>query len=364
MKTLIEHIRSMWRCYRPANEAKSFRENQENEEAFDTVDRGVRTVPLDRIVGSVGRYRDFDRSFRPKSHVSTDRLAIIRRSMEAGRPMRPIFLYQIKKDYFVVDGNHRVAAAKELGLKDIQARILEFLPSRKTLENMLYREKSDFMEKTGLQEVIELTEIGQYPHLLEQILRHRNYLAKETGHDADFCEASSDWYETIYRPLTAIINKGGLLEHFPGRTPADLFAYISVHQWERPNQAREYGIGISRMVPNDMEEFRQMVSQLKESDYPEMVREITVFVLMNTTGRKENRLIEKLMELDEIREVHSVHGNVDIIVKIVLKRTLLSSDAAMVGEFVHDKIRQIPGVVSTQTLIPSQSHVKEPPRVQ
>jgi hypothetical protein len=55
-----------------------------------------------------------------------------------------------------------------------------------------------------------------------------------------------------------------------------------------------------------------------------------------------------------------VHGSVDIIAKIVLKRDLVSSDAETIGDFVHNKIRQISGVVSTQTLIPGYSKQKNP----
>ena len=89
-----------------------------------------------------------------------------------------------------------------------------------------------------------------------------------------------------------------------------------------------------------------------------MVREITVFVLMNVSARKELNIVDKLALLEEVSEVHSVHGSVDIIAKIVLKRSLLSSDAETIGDFVHGKIRQIPGVKSTQTLIPDYSKEK------
>jgi hypothetical protein len=59
-----------------------------------------------------------------------------------------------------------------------------------------------------------------------------------------------------------------------------------------------------------------------------------------------------------VEEVHSVHGSVDVIAKIVLRRDLISSDAGTIGDFVHNKIRQIPGVISTQTLIPGYSRQK------
>jgi DNA-binding Lrp family transcriptional regulator len=80
---------------------------------------------------------------------------------------------------------------------------------------------------------------------------------------------------------------------------------------------------------------------------------------MNVAAKREYRIIDKLYELEEVREIHSVHGEFDIIAKIVLTRDLLASDAETIGQFVHNQVRQVPGVVSTQTLIPGISKIKK-----
>jgi DNA-binding Lrp family transcriptional regulator len=107
-----------------------------------------------------------------------------------------------------------------------------------------------------------------------------------------------------------------------------------------------------------MEEFRKKMSDKLEKDYPEMKRDITAYVLMNIQGDSELKVVEKLFTLREVQEVHTVHGAFDVIAKIVLTRDLLSSDSEIIGQFVHD-IRQVPGVNSTQTLIPAFSKVKQ-----
>ena len=56
--------------------------------------------------------------------------------------------------------------------------------------------------------------------------------------------------------------------------------------------------------------------------------------------------------------MHAIHGNVDVLVKIVLTRDLLTSDAEIISEFVNTQMRSVAGVVSTQTLIPGQSMIK------
>jgi DNA-binding Lrp family transcriptional regulator len=226
------------------------------------------------------------------------------------------------------------------------------------MENLLYHEKAQFDDRTQLPYTIELTDFGQYQHLIEQISRHRDYLEKKAAAAVALQKAAKDWYETIYEPLIAVIKKGRLIEYFPGRTLADLYTFISVHQWEKKDHGFRYGIGISQLVPKNMEDFRKKMAKLKETEYPEMLREITAFVLMNVSAKKDVRLVDKLIKLEEVKEAHSVHGNVDILAKIVLRRDLISSDAETIGDFVQNKIRQFSGVISTQTLIPGYSKVK------
>ncbi|PID41499.1 MAG: hypothetical protein CR981_03140, partial [Proteobacteria bacterium] len=121
-----------------------FEEVREKEKAFTSVKRGTRNVPLDQIVGSVGRYHDFDSKFIPKGYGSDERLRKLTTEMSRGKSFPPISLYQIKDNYYILDGHHRFAAAKKLGHDSIRAGILELLPSEDTLENRLYMEKIEF----------------------------------------------------------------------------------------------------------------------------------------------------------------------------------------------------------------------------
>jgi DNA-binding Lrp family transcriptional regulator len=171
--------------------------------------------------------------------------------------------------------------------------------------------------------------------------------------------AALDWFRTIFRPLCTIIKRSRLVDSFPERTIEDLFSYITFHQWKE-SRKRQYGIGIDKLVPKDMEEFRKKMTNLKDAQYPEMKQGINVFILMNVQAKKENKLMDKLFELEEVKEVHSVHGDVDLIVKVLLTRDLISSDAEVISQFVHEQVRQLPGVISTKTLIPGLSKIKVP----
>ena len=346
------------RLTKKPEETKSFRESQINEAAFDTVNRGSCSVPLKQITGSVGRYQDFDNRFRIKKHIPSERLENIKASMRAGKRLPPVKLYQIKDEFYVLDGNHRVSAAKEFSHDTILANIVEFIPSKNTLENVLYRQRSLFLEKTGLSQTIDLTELGQYDYLSQQIETHQDYLWRITGRKVSTRDAAQDWYKTIYSPLITIIEKEHLIRHFKNRTLSDLFAYISYHQWEE-GRSRKYGIGIDKLIPKDMEAFRKKMADMKEREYPDMRQRITAFVLIIVKAKSEYRIMDKLFIHKEVKELHSVHGDVDIIAKIVLSRDLLSSDAEIIGQFVHDHIRGISGVSSTQTLIPGFSKIKD-----
>jgi hypothetical protein len=339
-------------------QAKSFRDQQQKEGAFDHRDRGIRTVPLNRIVGSVGRYKDFDSQFRFKHSVPQERLQWIKNAMRNGRTLGPVKLFEIKDEYYVLDGNHRIAAAKELGHDEILAHIEEFIPSKDTLQNILYRERADFADRTRLPVEVNLTEVSQYAYLLEQVSEHQQYL-REDKKEVTFEGAAQDWFITIYRPLCTIVKRSRLADSFPDRTIDDLFAYITFHQWKE-GRKRQYGIGIDKLVPKNMEEFRNKMTNLKDAQYPEMKQGINVIILMNVQASKEIKLMDKLFEHEEVKEVHSVHGDVDLVVKVVLTRDLLSSDAEIISQFVHEKVRQLPGVVSTKTLIPGISKVKVP----
>jgi hypothetical protein len=86
---------------------------------------GLRTIPLDAIVGTVDRTREFDRSFRPTSRRVRRRWQRIAEAIRRGESMPPIDVYKIGDMYFVRDGHHRVSVARQLRLDVIEANVTE-----------------------------------------------------------------------------------------------------------------------------------------------------------------------------------------------------------------------------------------------
>ena len=161
-------------------------------------------------------------------------------------------------------------------------------------------------------------------------------------------------------PLCTIIRRARLIDSFPGRTIADLYAYITLHHWKE-GRKRYYDIGIDKLITKNMEAFRKKMADLRDAEYPEMKQRITFFILMNLQTNKEKKLIEKIYALEEVKEIYWVHGDVDLLVKVELTRDLISSDAEVISLFVHKKVRQLQGIISTNTLIPGFSRIKAPP---
>jgi nucleotide-binding universal stress UspA family protein len=211
------------------------------------IERGLQDIPLDAIVGSVGRYTDFTRDFLPRKEISPDRWARVMVAANGLVGLPPIEVYQIGSAYFVQDGNHRVSVARQLGAAYIQAYVTEvhtrapLSPEVKPDDLILIAEYNQFLEQTRLNEYrpqadLSLTLPGQYPHLLEHIEVHRHYMGLEQQREIPYEEAVTHWYDTVYLPVVEIIRYQGSLRRFPGRTETDLYLWIAEHRGELEEQ--------------------------------------------------------------------------------------------------------------------------------
>jgi hypothetical protein len=96
--------------------------------------KGIDEVEIDSIVGSSGRYRDFDLSFLPRRREYNDRWVNIAQAHYDGAELPPVQLYRIGSAYYVEDGNHRVSVARIIGLNSIKANIIEIDASNLSTE--------------------------------------------------------------------------------------------------------------------------------------------------------------------------------------------------------------------------------------
>ena len=204
-----------------------------------TVDRGNRDVPLDRIVGTLGREREFNREFLPREEALRERWEEVEELAEGPAGFPAVELYQVGDAYFVVDGHHRVSVARSLGVPTVEAHVKEFLtpvpvaPEASLEDVMLSRSLADFLEATGLvpasPDEFRVTQPDGYERLLEHVTVHRYYRGIETGRALTWGEAVASWYDTVYLPVVQPIRERGLLRWFPGRTETDLYLFTMDH---------------------------------------------------------------------------------------------------------------------------------------
>ncbi|MGC4108060.1 MAG: hypothetical protein QM753_17190 [Thermomicrobiales bacterium] len=204
--------------------------------------RGMQTVPIAQIVGSMDRYGDFDRAFLPRTKATSGRWKNIDRAFYEDVRLPPIQLYKVGDIYFVKDGNHRVSVARERGVEFIDAEVIEGhlrvpLNSRMTTQEILLQaEYAEFLRRTNLDRLqpdhdIRPTSLGRYDEIWEQIQGHQDWLTAIWHRPATVEEAVSDWYTYIYLPIIRVVRDRRVLEEFPDLTEADIYLWVMRHRY-------------------------------------------------------------------------------------------------------------------------------------
>jgi hypothetical protein len=197
---------------------------------------GVRPIEVRRIVGSLDRSDDFDRDFRPRRNLSTQRLASLRSAFPQG-DMPPIEAYEVGGVFFVSDGHHRVALAKERSAGFIDADLTRLetnyqLSPDVDVRRLIHTEQQrTLLQESGLararpEAVIEFSRPGGYPELLELIKAHGYDLARRRGGLPRDEDVASDWYDNVFAPGVAALRRELLPDIYQYKTDADLFLWI------------------------------------------------------------------------------------------------------------------------------------------
>jgi hypothetical protein len=215
--------------------ALSFQEVVDALGLVDEVALGIRVIPVDQIVGSVDRVREFDPKFRPRSGLSRRRFERIDEAARRGEPLPPIDVYQIGDIYFVRDGHHRVAVHRALDLPEIEADVRLV---RTVVEPDDVRARSDLasreLRRLFLQRVpvgrtgrraLFLSDAEQYPWFAEMVEAWAARLMFAEGRCLERTEAAKRWYAEEFVPVIEMIESADLLEK--GETPADAYMRVA-----------------------------------------------------------------------------------------------------------------------------------------
>jgi hypothetical protein len=224
-----------------SNQLLSFEEVKDALGAVSQVYLGMREVPVSKIVGSVGRHRDFDRAFLPSKPDLGARWRRIDEIMHRAEELPPVSLYKIGDAYFVQDGNHRVSVARQQGVEMIDAEVIELrtrvpVDSELTARDLLHKvEHRHLLERLPIDRVlpeikVELSDVADYRRLATHIEAHGFRLSQLWKRYVSPEEVLRDWYEYSYRPIAEMIREERILDAFPDRTELDLYLWIVYHR--------------------------------------------------------------------------------------------------------------------------------------
>jgi hypothetical protein len=182
---------------------------------------GLQIIPLDSIVGTVDRSREFDRRFRPTSGRVRPRWQRIAEAQRRGEAMPPISVYRIGDMHFVKDGHHRVSVARAMGRNEIDAYVTEVItevePSvgLRLPELSLKSHQRVFYERVPLpaqaRKRIQLSDPWDYAALAEgveawgfrAIQCRREFMTRE--------EVAEAWFREDYEPIVAALRDADLV---------------------------------------------------------------------------------------------------------------------------------------------------------
>jgi hypothetical protein len=223
------------------------------------VEEGVQLVPVDQIIGSLARAREFDAAFRPLNSPLQMRIAEIRSARPATIDA-PISLYRVDHAYFVADGHKRLSLAIADGRTDVEAEVSRFATPYHVAPGVdldvirLTAEEERFREQTGLAQAepdrrFPLSDPGGYLVLAESVKAHAYDLSRQEGRLIGPAEAAGHWLEHVYRPSLEALAAVAHAELMPSLTEADLFLIAhdgNLHaydpDWTPRESALEHGL--------------------------------------------------------------------------------------------------------------------------
>ena len=208
---------------------------------------GLELVPLDSIIGTVDRSREFDRDFRPTSPRVRERWQRINLAQRKGEAMPPIDVYRIGELHFVKDGHHRVSVARALGHKDIEAYVtdvqtqvgagreirLKDLPLKS--HQRLFFERVPLPEEARTR--IHLSDEWRYAALAEAVEAWGFRASQARNQELSRQEMAESWFRDEYEPVVEMLREAQLVPKGVSDTEAYMkvahlrYLILRTHDW-------------------------------------------------------------------------------------------------------------------------------------
>jgi hypothetical protein len=209
---------------------------------------GLQVIPLDSIVGTVDRTREFDRRFRPTSRRVRDRWQRVAEAQRRGQAMPPISVYRIGNLHFVEDGHHRVSVARAQSRRDIDAYVTEVITEVDPQEGLdladlpLKSHERVFYERVPLpketRSKIRLSDPWEYAQLAEAIEAWGFRVMQALGQFMTREQVAEAWFREDYEPIVATLREAGMIGDRETETEAymrvvaERYFLMRTHEWD------------------------------------------------------------------------------------------------------------------------------------
>jgi len=218
-------------------------------------------IPLDQIVGSVDKVKDFDRRFRPTSRRTRKRWERMATAARRGEAFPPIDLYRIGELHFVKDGHHRVSIALATGQTTIDAYVTDV---RTTIPAKDIRNRRDLLFKSyerifyarvplepPMLAKIAVTDPWSYAELGETVEAWGFRYIQHEGRFVDREEIARRWFTDEYTPVVRMLRDADLLGEGTEaeaymRVAAERYRLILTHEWSDEVVQRLRGLSSER----------------------------------------------------------------------------------------------------------------------
>jgi len=308
--------------------------------------RGVTSIPLAAIVGSVGRYNDFTRTFLPRTGSDMERWASVRVAGPVAA-LPPIDVYKVGEGYFVLDGNHRVSIAMQQSLDFIDAYVVEVqtrvpLSTSDDLDKLIIKaEYVEFLERTNIDDLRPEADLlvsvpGQYETLENLIEVHRFFIEMAQEIELTDREAVCRWYDEAYVPMVTAVREQGILRYFPNRTETDFYVWLAKHQAYLRN---ELGLSLEPEV------VVKLATQFEPRPRPKKKRVSRQILRAVTPGRNRQATAEPRWSQERVLDRYSQALFTDVLVPLAVDPDVTESAWALAVSLAEREQATVFGLV-------------------
>lgn len=200
--------------------AECFSDIFDSSSPYTVIDEGLRVIRVRDIVGTVDKCGELDTNFQYIRRFDKNE-RFRRRQIEQKTEMQfffsPIEVNRYKKQYYIIDGHRRTAAAKLNRIEFIDAYVTTYIPEKDRKTRLGLNARKQFEQESGITTIF-LSDERNYKELLDDL--------KDYSSDKITKEHALQWKTNHFLPACRIIEKSYLRKIYPDLESGDIYALM------------------------------------------------------------------------------------------------------------------------------------------